>query len=100
MLSSDGRYLLQTFDSYYRVFDVASGAKLADRPGRDPNFSPTGRFVAANTGAGEIYEIIDLLSRQPAAAVSGLLIAWTEDDAYVIAASAQSWEQTTTSIPC
>ena len=91
ILSNDGRYLLQTFGSYYRVFDVASGAKLIDRSGQDPNFSPTGRFVAPNTGAGEAYEIIDLLSRQPVATLSGLLIAWAEDDAFVIAASAQNW---------
>ncbi len=91
ILSNDGRTLLQIFESYYRVFDVASGAKLVDRSGRDPNFSPTGRFVAANTGAGEDYEIVDLLSREPIATVSGLLIAWAEDDAFVIGASAESW---------
>ncbi len=95
MLSNDGHYLLQIFESYYRVFDVASGAKLVDRSGRDPNFSPTGRFVAANTGGGEDYEIVDLLSREPVASVSGLLIAWAEDDAFVIAAQAGSWASLT-----
>ena len=77
------------------VFDVASGAKLVDRSGRDPNFSPTARFVAANTGGGEDYEIVDLLSREPVASVSGLLIAWAEDDAFVIAAQAGSWASLT-----
>ncbi len=95
MLSNDGRYLLQIFESYYRVFDMASGAKLVDRSGHDPNFSPTGRFVAANTGGGEDYEIVDLLSREPVASVSGLLIAWAEDDAFVIAAQAGSWASLT-----
>ncbi len=91
ILSNHGRYLLQVFEDHYRVFDVAAGAKLVDRPGHDPGFSPSGRFVAANTGAGESYEIVDLLSRQPVATVSGLVIAWAEDDAYVVAASAGNW---------
>jgi hypothetical protein len=91
ILSNDGRYLLQIFEGFYRVFNVASGAKLVDRSGHDPNFSPTGRFVAANTGAGEAYEITDLVSRQPVATVSGPFVGWTEEDAYVIDAGAGDW---------
>ena len=91
ILSNGGRYLLQAFDGYYRVFDVATGAKLIDRAGHDPNFSPTGKFVAANTGAGDDYEIIDLLSRTPVAVVTGPFVGWSEEDAYVIGAASGSW---------
>lgn len=93
ILSNSGRYLLQVFDGRYRVFDAATGAKLVDRAGHNPNFSPTSRFVAANTGVagGESYEVIDLVSRRPVALVSGPLIGWTESDAFIITAGAGDW---------
>ena len=93
ILSNDGVYLLQIFEESYQVYHLASGSKLVERPGHDPNFSPTGRFVAANIGAegGSSFEVTDLLSRQQIASVSGAVIGWTESDAFLIAAQAGSW---------
>ncbi len=93
ILSNSGRYLLQVFDSRYRVFDAATGAKLVDRAGHNPNFSPTSRFVVANTGVsgGENYEAIDLISRQRIGSIAGPLIGWTESDAFLMTAGAGDW---------
>ncbi len=93
ILSNSGRYLLQIFDGRYRVFDAATGAKLIDRAGHNPNFSPTARFVAANTGvaSGESYEVIDLISRRWVAPAAGPLIGWTESDAFLVTAGAGDW---------
>ena len=93
ILSNSGRYLIQDFKGRYRVFDITTGAKLADRAGHQPNFSPTERFVAANTGvsASPAYEVIDLVSRQPVATATGPLIGWTESDAFLIAGGAGDW---------
>ena len=93
ILSNDGVHLLQIFEDSYQVYHLASGSKLVERPGHDPNFSPTGRFVAANMGAegGSSFEVTDLLSRQQIASVSGVVIGWTESDAYLIAGQAGSW---------
>ena len=79
-LSNDGRYLLQVFDGRYRVYDTATGLKLLDRAGRDPNFSPTSRFIAAqiapnaNAASYGETEVIDLTSREVIARVLGPFI--------------------------
>ena len=59
---------------------VASGAKLVDRSGRDPNFSPTARFVAANTGGERT------MNRRASAAAHRHRVRAALLDAYVIAA--------------
>jgi uncharacterized protein len=41
ILSNSGRYLLLADETRYQVFDTVSGAKLVDRAGHSPNFSPT-----------------------------------------------------------
>src|SRR5690606_37630583 len=43
----DGTTAIQVFDGRYRLVDKGSGAVLADREGRDPRYSPTGRFLVA-----------------------------------------------------
>jgi hypothetical protein len=45
--SRNGKYDLLVFDGRYEVYDSLNGAKILDRAGTHPNFSPTGRFVAA-----------------------------------------------------
>src|SRR6266576_6768974 len=50
LASNSGEYLSHIFDGRYRIFDVATGAKLIDRAGHNPNFSPTSRFIAAQAG--------------------------------------------------
>lgn len=69
------RYELRVFDGFYQVFDRRYGGKVLDRRGYCPDFSPSGRFVAALAGrsdgscnfntAGENkpkFEVIDLVS--------------------------------------
>jgi hypothetical protein len=84
--SNSGRYLAQVFDGRYRVFDVATGAKLVDRAGHNPNFSPTSRFVIADIGDadGLDFEVIDLVSRDVVAKPRGPFIGWTAGDAFLV----------------
>jgi len=92
LLSNSGRYRIHIFDGRYRVFDIATGAKLVDRAGHDPNFSPTSRYVVATIGdkGSWTYEVIDLVSREVVAQPAGQFIGWTHDDAFMIAGSG-SW---------
>ena len=66
VISNSGRYRLHVFEGRYRVFELATGAKLVDRAGHNPNFSPTSRFVVADVGDadGRELEVIDLVSQQ------------------------------------
>jgi hypothetical protein len=86
IVSHSGRYRAHVFDGRYRVFEVATGAKLLDRAGHDPNFSPTERFVVGELGRsdGRDFEVIDLVSRQVVANPKGPFVGWAHDDAYLI----------------
>lgn len=84
--SRDGRFRLDVFKASYRVYDVASGAKITERPGFEPNFSAEGRFVGAHValseGLGHQMEIFDLVARVPVTnlPVVGPTVGWGLSD--------------------
>ncbi len=96
IISNNGRYRAHIFDNHYRVYDVKTGAKLVDRAGKQVNFSPTGRFVVANTVSSglkegvivtpvdESYEVIDVVFGEVLATLKGPFIGFAEGDAFVI----------------
>jgi hypothetical protein len=86
LVSNSGRYRANVFEDRYRIYDTETGAKLVDRAGHDPNFSPTSRFVVANVGArgSGKYEVIDLVSGDTIAVPSGSYIGWTHGDSFLI----------------
>ena len=98
--SNSGEFELKIFELYYRVFDVSSGELLQERAGKDPNFSPSSRFLGAySAGAG--FEIIDLYSGQVVISNDMMhrernfvgnvhLVAWSPGDAF-LALSVQSF---------
>lgn len=75
IISNNGRYRLEVFPGSYRVFDVATGVKIADRVGIEPNFSPEARFVGAyvvlEQQRGRRLELFDLVAGRP---IDGLFI--------------------------
>ena len=90
--SNDGRYDLLVFKGRYEVHEVESGARILEREGNDPNFSPSARFVAAFdptrddlTKGG--YDIIDLVSGEKIHEARDGLLAWARDDSILFDAS-------------
>jgi hypothetical protein len=82
-----GTHDLLVFRNRYEVREVATETKVIERPGVEPNFSPTGRFVAARPVSGGPFEIIDLMTRR--LQLSGLptddqFLIWIRQDSYVI----------------
>ena len=92
LISNSGRYRANIFEDRYKVYDMESGAKLVDRAGHDPNFSPTSRFVVATIGAkgSGRYEVIDLVSGDTIAMPGGSYVGWTHGDSFLIT-GAGSW---------
>jgi hypothetical protein len=78
-----GRHELLVFKGRYEVHEVATGAKIIDRPGNDPNFSPTGRFVAARGETGGELDVVDTLSAEMIASFGSGLLAWARADSFV-----------------
>ena len=92
LVSNSGRYRANVFEDRYRIYDTETGAKLVDRAGHDPNFSPTSRFIVASTGdkgSGQ-YEVIDLVSGELIATPSASYIGWAHSDSFLIAGGG-SW---------
>ena len=85
--------IAQTFSrTGTEIYDTETGAKLVDRAGHDPNFSPTSRFVVASTGdkgSGQ-YEVIDLVSGELIATPSASYIGWAHSNSFLIAGGG-SW---------
>ena len=91
VISNSGRYRLHVFEGRYRVFELATGAKLVDRAGHSPNFSPTSRFVVADVGDadGRELEVIDLVSQQVIHTAAGPFVGWANGDAFLIDGTSQ-----------
>ena len=88
-LSKDGRHRLDVYQRRYRVFDRASGAKLQERSGVKPRFSPDGRFVVAAVGDADLVyptnlEVIDLVANTVVARIGGPLVGWSNGDALLL----------------
>ncbi len=91
--SDSGRFRLEVYQRHYKVFDITSagrGAKIIERSGRNPNFSPTGRFVVAHSensdeNTGGKMEMFDLIAgRDVDFRLRGPILAWTLQDALLI----------------
>jgi len=61
IVSNSGEFSLQVFSRFYRVYDTSSGELVLERTGRNPNFSPSSRFLGAFAD-GPGFEIVDLYS--------------------------------------
>ena len=88
-VSADSRYRLDIFERRYRVFDRSTGAKLAERSGVKPRFSPDGRFVVASVGDADLryptnFEVVDLVAGNVVARVGGPIVGWSNGDALLL----------------
>ncbi|PPD30134.1 MAG: hypothetical protein CTY20_04330 [Hyphomicrobium sp.] len=84
IISNNGRYRLEVFPGSYRVFDIATGVKIADRVGVEPNFSPEARFVGAySTSALEIFDVL-CRTQVDLSGATGSSIGWAMHDGVLI----------------
>lgn len=75
--------VIEVREGRYRLIDQLSGAEIAERAGREPRFSPTGRFVAAESDDGmEVIDAVDgaLIYKQNA----GGPLAWHNADSFAV----------------
>jgi len=85
--SPDGATTAEVHDGRYRLIEAATGAVLADREGRAPNYSPTGRFLAAARGDG--YDVLDTVDGTVVAFVEAGDIGWENADSFVVNGQAE-----------
>ena len=88
IFSPAGRRIIEIFDGRYRLIDEAGRAEIAERPGEEPRFSPTGRFLAARVEDGiEILDTVDgkVVYKDPVSRV----IAWDNADSFAVAGRGQ-----------
>lgn len=82
LASPDGATTTEVYDGRYRLAEAATGAVLADREGRTPNYSPTGRFLAAQRGDG--YDVLDTVDGSVVAFVEAGTIGWENADSFIV----------------
>jgi hypothetical protein len=78
-----GPYRVHVFKDRFEVQDDASGALILRRQGREPNFSPTGRFLVASTSRPEILEVIDLTAGRVVGLYEAHSFAWSHADSFL-----------------
>lgn len=83
-LSPAGDTKLEVFDGRFRIVDLQSGAYIADREGRDPNYSPTGRFVTFLLGEGGNW-VLDTVDGEVVTSTSPETMGWENEDSFLVA---------------
>lgn len=81
--SPAGGRIIEIYDGRYRLVDEASHAEIAERAGKHPRFSPTGRYLAAIAEDG--FEILDTVDGKTV--YRGSLksdLAWDNADSFAI----------------
>jgi hypothetical protein len=93
--SPNGDRYLDAFSGYFRIVSSSTNAPIAEIPGTQPRFSPTGRFVTAEFFDGvRIFDSVD----GSALASVGYNVAWDVGDSFVIG-DRTVWGQATIKSP-
>ena len=87
LASPDGATTTEVHDGRFRLIEAATGAVLADREGRTPNYSPTGRFLAAARGDG--FDVLDTVDGTVVAFVEAGDVGWENADSFIVSAQAE-----------
>ncbi len=83
IFSPAGNRIIDVYNERYRLVDAASGSEIAERAGRHPRFSPTGRYIAAYTEDGiEILDTVD--GKTVHKERHGVDLAWDDADSFAI----------------
>ncbi len=81
--SPDGTRRLEIYGPRYHLIDVATGALLADEVGKEPRFSPTGRFIIARIE--NEFEVRDSIDGNVAQRLKFVMdIAWDNRDSFIV----------------
>jgi tetratricopeptide (TPR) repeat protein len=78
-----GPYRAHVFKDRFEIYDDSNGALVLRRQGREPTFSPTGRFLVLQTSVGETYEVIDLLARRTLGRYELHALHWSHADSFM-----------------
>jgi len=82
--SLDGSREILVFKNSYQVVDVVSGESLLRQEGRNPVFSPTGRFLISETLGEQTIEITDLEAGLQIFRGVGRAAAFVHGDSFVV----------------
>ncbi|MCF3641804.1 hypothetical protein LXM94_17670, partial [Rhizobium sp. TRM95111] len=81
---SRGHRELRVYDDRYEVYERATGALLLARSGREPCFSPGGRFLGAIRHTDNRIEVIDLALGSVVQEFRPGVLAWARNDSFMV----------------
>ncbi|MGH6836260.1 MAG: caspase family protein [Methylocella sp.] len=95
--SPEGTRRLEIYGPRYRLIDTETGAQLADEVGKEPRFSPTGRFVIGFKESA--YAILDAVDGKFIQSIDNKTIdnadddyiAWDDRDTFIIDGTIGLW---------
>jgi peptidoglycan hydrolase-like protein with peptidoglycan-binding domain len=96
LVNTTGTRHAQILEGRYRLIDAQTGAVLAEREGKDINFSPTGRFLAAFNG--DELDVVDAVDGEFITKTYAQDIGWENSDSFLVAGAHENnnWGTVTT----
>lgn len=78
-----GPFRARVFAGAVEVVDRRSGEVVLQATGRDPVFSPTGRFIALRTDEEQIADIYDLIAERRIGRFQSIAMFWSHADSFL-----------------
>lgn len=86
ILSPSGDHLVEIYGGRYRLLNTGTRSTIAERNGTDPQFSPTGRFLAALNDDG--FDLVDTIDGEVVGRLGPGDVGWENQDSFVVVGSA------------
>lgn len=78
-----GPFRARVFEGAVEVADSRSGEVVLQATGRDPVFSPTGRFIALRTDEEQVADIYDLVAERRVGRFQSIAMFWSHADSFL-----------------
>ncbi|HHZ10852.1 MAG TPA: hypothetical protein GX405_18955, partial [Rhizobiales bacterium] len=87
-----GPFRARVFEGAVEVADSRSGEVILQVTGRDPVFSPTGRFIALRTDEEQVADVYDLVAERRVGRFQSIAMYWSHADSFLYLD--QEWDGT------
>lgn len=78
-----GPFRARVFEGAVEVADSRSGEVVLQATGRDPVFSPTGRFIALRTDEEQVADVYDLVAERRVGRFQSIAMYWSHADSFL-----------------
>ncbi|MEP9388415.1 caspase family protein [Mesorhizobium sp. KR9-304] len=83
IVPNQGAFLARIYGRFVEVSNRTTGEVVLQTTGREPVFSPTGRFLSVSTDEAQISDVFDLLAERRVGRFQGVGMYWSHADSFL-----------------